>query len=247
MGAIQVSRRGILAKPTFSYPPSFLADHGAILNYDFSTLGLSDGAAISSVPTTINAGNSLSQATSGKRPSFVASGLNNLGTGRFSTSGLSAMTALIDGAIIDPLDSAHIKNYLRFFMVAKYRSATLGSLIDGIGVKQLVYRFGVGTIGLYSGTVIQAATTPEVLHMYTASFNFNANIDNLRVDGTSILTGEAGGAPMSNTIIVGDDGNNTGAGCGDVDIGQIVVAYSSQSTTDRDLIEEFLKAKWATP
>lgn len=207
--------------------------------YDFSTLGLSDGASVSSVSDLSGGGHTASQATGSKQPIY-RTGVAISGLGAAQWDGTNARSLNATGVTLTQPDT--------IFIAAKVSSSSAGDyrhLVDGItaGTGRQILRLGIAGANweIYAGTVLSGGTGDTNWHVFTAVYNGASS--SLRIDGTGVISGSGGTQGTSGGIRIGIN-NDDASGMLDGYIGEMVFYNASVSTTDRDGLETYLHNKW---
>jgi hypothetical protein len=95
-----------------------------------------------------------------------------------------------------------------------------------------------------SGATIQGGTPDTNIHAYTVQFNGASCL--MRVDGTQIVSGNAGTNPLAGNFVLGNE-KDSGTGSSLLGpIGEAIVYPSALNTTDMGTVESYLAARWAT-
>jgi hypothetical protein len=216
--------------------------------WDFSTLGLSDGTAISAVADSSSAGHGLTQATGASQPIFKTAIQNGKAVGRFD--GVNDLLAT--AAFAQPAAYS-------VFAVAKYTAGTLPQGIlntdDGGSLRHCQFRLNTGVLEFIAFSSGGAFTDTETATL--AQFNCYSGVRDATpvvqtwVNGTSGGSTVITGTPVTPTIsvVVGTTGGNAPRDASPLngDIGEVLYYSAAVSTVDRQSIEAYLKAKWGTP
>lgn len=183
------------------------------------------------------AAHDLSTVTASFKPLYKTAILNGLPVVRFDGSNDRLTTA-----------SFTLNQPATYFAVVQYRVAWSANtpIIDGLSAQfsQYLFRSSSTVMGLYAGTNgPTVTTTPQAAHVYSAVFNGASSL--LRVDGGTDSTGNpstgnAGGLTVGAT-------SNGVADFAAIDVGELLAYTGALSSSDRALVETYLKAKWATP
>ena len=205
-------------------------------------LDASDGSSILHSSNDVSAWNDKSgnglqglQATSSKRPSFVASGQNGLSTIRFDGS---------DDFI--QVRNLSINQGYTVYSVAK---TTAGSardyLFDGVttnSARSLIALRNSGTVQFWAGNWANTSITSP-----TGFFTLSAVFDNtsslLSLNGTTVTGKNTGSFSLTNGINLGTN-YNTNNDFLEGDIAEFIIVDGVASASDRQKVEGYLAHKW---
>lgn len=150
----------------------------------FQAQALADGASVATINDETGNGHTASQATAGKKPVLRSTGLGGKPAWEFDGVDDFAQTGSFT-AIGQPATIVLVCQFLAL-------SGT-NEPIDGIGSsnRMIVFSNATSRYSINAGTSIAAGTTNTSPHALIAEFNSAAN-DTLLVDGTNVITGEAG-------------------------------------------------------
>jgi hypothetical protein len=117
----------------------------------------------------------------------------------------------------------------------RYTCGSAGSLAVGNDGSGGVYR-------IYAGSFISGGTPDTAVHVVTAQFHGSTSL--IRVDGTQIVSGNAGATGMSSSFVVGDSSPSVDAAVWGGPIGEIIVYPSALSTANMASVESYLSSRW---
>jgi hypothetical protein len=208
------------------------ATYGTVVDdWDFSTLGLADGTAISTF--TGSKGHALAQATGFKQPLCKTAIQNGKSVARFDGVDDFIKTSAIT---LNQPDT--------WFIVANYRAAfsATGWLFDGnTAFSHSFGRTASTTMEAFAGTALDGTSTPQSWHVYTVTFNGASS--EVRVDGTVISTGNTGASNAGAVCVGAANANQPSAS----DAGRVIVYSGALSTANKQAVEAALKSQWGTP
>jgi hypothetical protein len=202
---------------------------------DVGTSAVVDLAAVSQWDDQSGNDRHLLQTAATKQPLYVASGQNAKPVLRFDGDDdfLSATFAL--------MQPEHV------FIVFKATGALVSgdTVMDGKATNTMrLYRSSSSGIQLYAGAAGPSRnTTPQSYHAYSALFS--GDVSELRVDGgaASIVNAGTNGAGGVVLGLLGP-GSRFPMAC---EIAEVIVYNFALSAANRELIEEYLRRRWATP
>ena len=214
---------------------------GLLTWWDFSALGLSNGAAISSVTDGSGNGNTLTQATGANQPLFQTGIQNGRAMAQFNGTTMNMGSSLT--ATTKPVT---VFSLIRPTDLTAAR-AFLGSSVNGGLELRLVTTTGVQS-ALESGTaVIGSATTGETVNVAT-SLGFTYDVSG---NYAFYSNGSANGTGLTNltfaasTVVVGASPSVSDFMAGY--IGEMLIYNSVLSTANRQSVESYLRSRWGTP
>ena len=201
---------------------------------DASTITKDGGDAVSAWDDKTTESNDFAQATGSDQPLWVDSVLNSLPVIRFDgTSDFMQRTTWTGGAMTQQV---------MMFWVAKYdQSSNVAYFFDSGGASNRIYSYsGNNYIRYFAGIDKDTDVAKGTTHrLYT--FLFNGASSNLRINKSSVDTGNAGTNSYNGMTLAS---RYTASYFGGVDIAEILVYDATISDTDRNLIEDYLTTKW---
>lgn len=227
---------------------------GYVAWYDASDLAsiTESGGAVSQWNDKSGNGHHVSQSTAAQKPTTGTRTQNSLNVIDFqgTNSGGSDDTLEVTGRTIASQPGT-------VFLVAKGDGGHTNNqgFIDGgapsssSSTRWVVYMDTPGALkwAVYagSGPISSVAGVDNVAHQFTAIVNGASS--SLRIDGSSVASGNAGSNNLTNGIRFGS--YQTGNPQGNLDgwIAEVIIYPSALGSTDRDAVEAYLKAKWGTP
>lgn len=220
---------GCVAAP---FDPSSIAGLKLWLKAD--SLVLNDADPIST--WTDSSGNGFNATASGTaRPTYKTAIQNTQPVARFNGSTNGMNVAQIISAQPDTV-----------IISAKAQTGTSGRMWDGISGsgEQLFQLNASGFLQMYAGSafVVDAVDHYGAWHVFTAIFNGASTFSYL--DGTQAATGNPGTNAGATANYLGWSGLTTFM---TGDIGEVLVYDTALSSTNRGLVEAYLKSKWGTP
>jgi len=188
-------------------------------------LALADGDPIVTWTDSCSTPHDATNATSSKRPTFKTAIQNGLPVARF------------DG----------VDDYLKTGAFTVSQPITVFTVLSGgsaswFGSTRLYWTNGLPGIQMYAGTVLNL-TGPNTTAFRQVSSVFNGASSQSWVNAASLGSGDAGSGGSSGVLIGSGDEVSVWSG----DIGEILMYNSVLSTTNRQAVEGYLKAKWGTP
>lgn len=181
-----------------------------------------------------SAGNTVSQATAGAKPTVVAGGLNGLPVVRFDGSDDTLSAAGFTGIAA---------GYSLFAVVVPQATPdAYDALVASDDCWVMLAVGGTGGWGLYTSgdqpaSAVLSAGTAYLLEVVTGGTGANYY-------SSGVADGTASG-PTNNSGISGFNVGSQGSiRFSQVDVGEIVVYDSALGTTDRQSVENYLLAKW---
>jgi hypothetical protein len=174
------------------------------------------------------------QTTLGNRPTWVApvNGQNGLGVVGFNGSNQLISTAT-SGLSAQPFE---------YYIVFKFNSTnTDDRIIFGAGDRGNFDGNSEGGWNLWAGALLSGGTRTGT-SWAMANCKFNGSSSALRINASQVLSGNAGtGYPTAFSL-----GGNGSTAWGDITVAEFVVYSSILSTNDQNLVESYLRTKWAT-
>ena len=216
---------------------------GIICQLDASTLGLANGAAISSVTDASGSGHNVSAYDANNKPTYVSSGLNSkgvihfaggtqglLGVNNIGISGNASRTMFVVARKNDPTNGrmtiaiGNTTNYGGFGLDAHTSDTTYVPFTVGTGGVETSAR----TNGVYE--------TFEMIHDGTANYNYGY------MNGTSVGSASSGLGTVDTPLKIGywSDAGVSSIG----DLAEIIIFNRALSTTERQQVETYLNNKW---
>lgn len=222
MTALAVRRR---TAHSFAFSPASIPWHSMFWasGAEFGALAVADGGAVASWPDEASA-RSATQATGAKQPLYRASsaGMGNRPVVEFSAAAASSLATSLFTALAQPNE---------IFIVARMRATTAGKfMFDGASGSRHLLEVVAGPVwDMYGGIDITGGTPDTSKHAFALLFDAT---DTLTIDGTGVLSGNAGAQNIT-TIVLGAAFNGTSSA--DVDIaffGLSDVALTAQQRTN---------------
>lgn len=235
---IRIASAGAVA-----FSPASIAGLAAWLKADAGTSTTTDGAAISQWNDQSGNARHAVQAVGGSQPQYKAAILNGLPVVRFGGAAFLDLPAFV-------LPSAYT-----IFAVALSSGGVLPeSIFDAdfnSAPRMFQFRFNTGVIEHIAFNTALSAFTDSQAAVISAAHLLVGRVDPTTVqtwvdntsDGSTALTGTANSA--SAAIRIG--GHPVGGQLMTGDIAEILYYDSALSTTDRQSVQTYLKAKWGTP
>ena len=124
-------------------------------------------------------------------------------------------------------------------------SATNPQLFDGSTSRQYVYFPSTTSIQAFANSTLTPTITSVVGTASQVGVLFNGASSTIRLNGAQISSGSLGSSGIGPEIYVGS--NKFGAGLFKGTIAELLIYSKALSTTERDNVEAYLKAKWGTP
>lgn len=171
-----------------------------------------------------------SQSTVAKRPEYKTGIINGKPVVRFD--GVDDLLTHTFGSSLSQANT--------IFVVGNINGAGPEYFIDGLdgSNRHIIYRSG-GNWFIFSGANVSGGTSDANKHIFTAVFNGASS--SLRVDGASVLSGNAGAHSVGGLTI---GANNSESILLDGDIAELIVYSDSLTTDERDQVEEYLSGKY---
>lgn len=209
-----------------------IPDSGLVHRYDATELSLNDGDLVSTWPDIEGA----DDLTAGTAPTY-------------KTSIIGGNPVVRHDGVDDYLStswSTTLSEPYMFFIVAKLQNAGSSNqeyLFDGTSARE--HRFSADPsndryIIIQSGSLVNGGSTDGVDAIYTTTWRSGSSADEVRKNGTQIISGDSGNSD-SNGLETRRGGTND---YGEWDIGEIIVYNTELSTSDRDSVESYLADKW---
>lgn len=193
-------------------------------------LSLNDGDAVSSWTDSSGNGTHATQGTALLRPVFKTSILNSLPILRFNGSQY-LQTGTFSGG-----------QPATFFAVPKF-SGSPQFAFDGVGASNRNAMWSnSGSRALYAGSILNGSSATANFEVWSAIFNSTSST--LWVNGTSDATGDIGTQNLTNGLVVGAAGDPVGGGGLNGDLAEVIIYNSALSSTNRQLVEDYLGAKY---
>lgn len=193
-----------------------------------------DNAAIATWQDQSGSGRHATQSTSGNRPVWrsAANGQNGLPVVSFN--GTSSWISSSSSGI----SSSSFEYYMTFKMA---NTNTSGRIIWGAGDRGNFDATSTAGWDMYNGSLVAGGTRTASWVQATATFN--GSLSALRINGSQVLSGNTGtGFPTALSL-----GSNGSTNWANMLFAECLVYSVVNSTTNRDAIEAYLKAKWGTP
>lgn len=185
--------------------------------------------------------------SSGNAYNMLASGLNppnyraNIVNGKPIVRFVAALQNTMVGG-----SSTGISQPNTYFVVAKPVATLTNKFVVTSGVQSLGINSD-NSVFLFSGSgIVNAGVLDHTLAFHVFTLVFNSSTSSLYRDGTSLGTGNPGGNAVGTIGIMSDTaggGSNFYGG----DMAELLLYNSALSTTDRQNVENYLKAKYAIP
>lgn len=224
--------RGSLRNIGEAVPSPVPASGDLHARYDATELNLSDG---SSVSTWMDETGNDFDLTAGTAPTYQASAINTNPAVRFD--GVDDFLDVAFSALSQP---NHIFATFQFQTVDTANSEVV---TDGATSRHTVGHGGGGNNGawvLFAGATLSDNSTTADTNPHVQSGLFNNTSSVLRLDGTTLATGDVGTQALDG-FRVGSD--STGGSFAPVDVGEILVYPEDKSGIQGD-IETYLGDKW---
>jgi hypothetical protein len=213
------------------------ADYGTVANdFNAATLGLSNGAAVSSFTDSSGNARHATQATAGNQPTYVTASQNGLGVVRFDGSNDYLKTA-----------SFTLNQPVTMFVACKFRSAftAVKCVIDGFGDDCGIYEGADDEFALWAGASLTNFTPGPVWTSFVVvSAVFNGATSQVRANdllgGASGLGNAGAGNPGGITL----GANRSPGQFGDIDLGRAIVYAGSVSGASHTAVVAALKTQW---
>lgn len=209
-----------------AFVPSSVAGLIAWFRADLLT-GLANADPISTWPDLSGNSNNLISAST-NRPTYRTGVINGRAVARFD--GVNDyMARTYSAALTQPTT---------IFMVYKAATVEQTVLIDGLGSSRhsIQSESGTNNLRIYAGTSV-ASTTALTTNPSVLSATFSGAASDLRLNGTTIATGNSGSQTMSG-ITLGAEPSYTY--CFDGDIAEVLIYNSALSLADRQYVERAL-------
>lgn len=212
--------------------------------YKTDTLALSDGAAVSSWPDSSANGNTLTQGTGSKQPTFKTGVLQSRNAVRFSSTN---DTCLIDTT---PTGFAGGTGLTIYAVVKAITWSTWGEVVvTNSGVNELrltntqaVYNFFMNGTEVLLGT--SEGTGPWAARIFRGRFSDSGDVMGVKVTGFSENTLANAGTFVSNQICLGARDNADTTLNLDGDIGEVLIYSADLSGADLTQTESYLAGRW---
>lgn len=227
---------GVSLPVTANVQAWFRADAGTFTDTNFATPTTADGDVVGGWQDQGPLGVNVTQGTGSRKPLWILNAQNNLPAVRFD--GVNDFMTVVFAAVV-----AQQTNY---YLVAKMTSTTgmfFSSSVESDPNRQRLMKF-TGPVWLFgAGSNISGGTPDTNLHQLTMIFAGASSV--LYVDGVSTLVGN----PSSG----GQAGLTFGASAGGgslvaaLDLFELIMYRGTQTTAERLAIQNYLKARWATP
>jgi len=200
-------------------------------------VGLNDGDSVGTWSDTSGNANDATQATVSAKPTYKTSIQNGLPVVRF------------DG-VDDVMTVAAVSAQpMTFFLVGK-TSSTGRYFFDGVSGNRFVLGDGLNgppnNMGIFAGSAIESSFT-----ISGSSFNLWTGVANgvsssLLKNGAAFASGDVGSQGLSGGMTLGNRYSDPGY-CLNGDLAELIIYNTSLSIANRQLVEAYLRAKWATP
>ena len=203
--------------------------------YKADSLALSDGAAVASWADSSGSGNTVTQATGSKQPTFKVAIRNGLPVVRF-TAASAQYLACASAAYAQPNT---------IFLSAISNTPGDKFLVDGGGgsTRNAVFDSSVHAIGLYAGASLTATPDPAgAWHTFRGVFDGISS--HVAVDGGAATVGNAGSNSLVG-ITLGAEWD--GAYNLDGDIGEVIIVNRHCTALEIANTIAYLKTRWNTP
>jgi hypothetical protein len=174
------------------------------------------------------------QTTLGNRPTWVAPVNGQNGLGVVSFNGSNQLITATSGLSAQPFE---------YYIVFKFKSTTTNDrIVFGAGDKGNFDGNSGGGWNLYSGALLAGGIRTGT-SWAMANCKFNGSSSALRINASSVLSGNAGlGTPTTLSLA-----GNGSTDWGDVVVAEFIVYPTTLSSGDQNLVESYLKTKWGTP
>jgi len=214
----------------FSAGGGILPQAGLQHRYDATQLSLNDGDPVNTWPDSAGT----EDASAVNAPTYRNTGIGGLPSVEFVDSANEHLQVNFASTISQPLE---------YFSVINLNDNNFAQdFVDGFSQNvRTRFNYGTGEMALLAGTPLVFSFNPPNSPTIATSIFDGANSE-LRLNGTSIFTGNAGSNGMDGIHI----GTRLGSTNTSIDglIGEILIYDASASGFDRSGVESFLSGKW---
>lgn len=203
-----------------------------------SLVALADGDPVATWPDSSGNGRDMTQASAGAKPTYKTGIVNGLAVVRFDQ-------------VADYMEVAFSLNQpSQVFIVSQGRGAVnsgFTSMIDSPTRNGLrIYKADANTIKMYAGAFGPQVTVDANAAFHSYTFTFNGASSEMRLDGGTAATGDAG-TNNADGIRLNTDGNGTGVDFYGQDLAELIAFKPVLGATDRANVESYLRSKYGTP
>ncbi len=220
--------------PAGGTPPFTPLSLSPAVGWDFgeATSVTTVSGAVSQINDPSTNARNFTQITAGSRPLYVSAAQNGLNVGRFDGSN-DYMTAsmVLSGA---------------FTLVYAFKMVVAGvdkTIAAGNALYSYTQAGGSANWSAFGSSALNSATVADT-NAHVLSIVYNGGSSTIRLDGTQIATGGTGTTAITTGLALGAD--PSGAKPTNVDHMQGYLYNSALSVGNQQLVEAFLKARWAT-
>lgn len=211
-----------------------IPDSGRVHWYDATEISGSDGDSIGSW-TDQEGSDDLTQGTNSDKPTLKTGQINGNQVLRFDGSSDYMQTTTAESY------SQPNNIFIAFEFQSHNTDGTNNYIFDGNASRESLSNDGSENWTIFAGSsVTSSGGVDNNTHIFSGLYNGSSSTG--RIDGSQVLSGDAGSNALNGVTVgtyAGADSN-----FGNVDIGEVIIYDADLSDSDRDAVESYLADKW---